>query len=308
MPYHRIRYPISRRAPGQHLQTEQVTITAMKDGTLAFRSPYDPGLIAALKAKVPYSDRKPIYNGKKFQYWAIAPQHAQLLADLAEQYLGSRPQVPQVQTVVTSTVQLLQVKYIGAAKERQGGQKTASGWYNGGWTVIFPEAVLKEWFAIDPDKPEQQSTLYAVLGVAQAVSAKALQSAYRAAARQWHPDVCKEPGAADQFRRIDEAYQVLSNPLKRRKYDAGLQLAASVQKVPPRAPDGTLYHFNVIKRYASEWRPPLRCGYILCEGVEQLGRFVVSEILQWEDIVNSQGQTLVTSWPPGGDHFEERWV
>jgi hypothetical protein len=97
MPYHRIRYPISRRAPGQRLQTEQASITAMKDGTLAFRSPYDPGLVAALKAKVPYSDRRPIYDGKDFDYWAVAPQHANILADLAEQCLGSRPQVPQIE-------------------------------------------------------------------------------------------------------------------------------------------------------------------------------------------------------------------
>jgi DnaJ-domain-containing protein 1 len=276
----------------------------MKDGTLAFRSPYDPGLIAALKAKVPYSDRRPVYDGKRFDYWAIAPQYAQTLADLAEQYLGQRPQVPAVQSRVQFETRLLDVRYIGAAKERQGGQKTASGWCNGGngagWNAIFPEAVLKEWFAIDPDKPEEQTTLYAALGARQTATAKEITKAYLAAARQWHPDVCKEPGGEEQFKRINEAYQVLSNPLQRRKYDAGLTLAASVGK--HQCLDSQMFQVSNV------WRPPLRCGYILCEGVEQLGRFVAAEILQWEDIINGQGETLVTSWPPGGDHFEERWV
>jgi len=275
-------------------QIEQATIAPMKDGTLAFRSPYDPGLIAALKAKVPYSDRRPVYDGKRFDYWAIAPQHASTLADLAEQYLGTRPTVPQIRVVAANTTQLLQVKYIGAAKERAGGEKTASGWANGGWTVIFPERVLKEWFAVD-DKPEAATTLYAVLGIKQSASAADLKSAYRRAARQWHPDVCKEEGAEEQFKRINEAYQVLSDPFQRRKYDAGLQLAASVGKAEQQLS-------------ANLWRPPLRCGYILANGVEQLGRFVVSEILQWEEIVNDRGQTLVTSWQYGDDRFTERWI
>jgi hypothetical protein len=270
----------------------------MKDGTVGFESPYDAGLVAALKSAIPYSDRR---WDKAQKLWMVAPQHAQTLADLAEQYLGTRPQVPVITSQATNTTQLLQVKYIGAAKERQGGERTASGWCNGGWTVVFPESVLKEWFAVDPDKPQEQNTLYMVLGVKQSVSGKDLQSAYRRAARQWHPDVCKEPGAEEQFKRINEAYQVLSNPLQRRKYDAGLQLASTVGKHQSLA-DSQMFQVSNV------WRPPLRCGYILANGVEQLGRFVVSEILQWEDIVNTAGQTLVTSWTMGDDTFTERWM
>jgi hypothetical protein len=285
------------------ISREPSSITALPDGTLAFRSAKHNGLIAALKVKIPYADRRPVWDGRRFKYWAIAPQHADLLADLAEQYLGTRPQVPVITSQATNTTQLLQVKYIGAAKERQGGERTASGWCNGGWTVIFPEAVLKEWFAVDPDKPEEQTTLYAVLGVKQSVKVADLKSAYRKAARQWHPDVCKEPGAEEQFKRINEAYQILSNPLQRRKYDAGLALEASVGTAS--TPDVVI--FKTIKAQ-HVWRPPLRCGYILANGVEQLGRFVVSEILQWEDIVNTAGQILVTSWQYGDDRFTERWV
>jgi DnaJ-domain-containing protein 1 len=270
-------------------------LISMKDGTLGFESTYDPdktpAFVAALKAAIPYSDRRWDRDQK---LWMVAPQHANTLADLAEEYLGVRPQIPAITSTAVSTTQLLQIKYIGAAKERAGGQRTASGWCNGSWTVIFPESTLKSWFAVD-ETPESASTLYAVLGVAQAADAAKLKKAYRAAARQWHPDVCKEDGAEEQFKRINAAYQILSDPLQRRKYDAGLALAASVGQQEP-------------KQFGDTWRPPLRCGYILCNGQERLGRFVVSEILAWEDIVDNHGRTLVTSWRYGDDRFTERWV
>ncbi len=285
-----------------HIGRAPPRLIPMRDGTIGFESPYNAGLVAALKAAIPYSDRK---WDRAQKLWLVAPQHAQTLADLAEQYLGHRPQVPQVQVQAQIETRLLDVRYIGAAKERAGGQRTASGWVGGGWNAIFPESVLKEWFAVDPDKPEEQTTLYAVLGVRQSVSTTDLKSAYRKAARQWHPDVCSEPGAEEQFKRINEAYQVLSDSLQRRKYDAGLALEANARSAPKYEQGKS---FASMLRADAIWRPPLRCGYILVNGVEQLGRFVVSEILQWEDIVNDRGQTLVTSWQYGDDHFAERWV
>ena len=258
-----------------HIGPAPARLIPMKDGTIGFESPYDPGLVAALKAAIPYSDRK-WDRGQKL--WFVAPQHAATLADLAEQYLGRRPKVPQMQIHRQLETRLLDVRYIGSAKERAGGQVTASGWVNGGWNAIFPEVVLKLWFAVDSD---------------------------RAAARQWHPDVCKEPQAEEQFKRINEAYQVLSNSLQRRKYDAGLTLEQSITK---NSQAGGLFGAFSKAMSGNVWRPPLRCGYILCSGIEQLGRFVVSEILQWEDIVNSRGQVLVTSWTMGDDRFTERWV
>ena len=91
----------------------------MKDGTIGFESPYDPDLVAALKVKIPYSDRRWDRDQKM---WFVAPQHAETLADLAEQYLGQRPRVPTVQAQAQEETRLLDVRYIGAAKERAGGQ------------------------------------------------------------------------------------------------------------------------------------------------------------------------------------------
>lgn len=62
---------------------------------------------------------------------------------------------------------------------------------------------------------------YAVLGVDRDVDAAALKKAYRRLARQWHPDVNDSPEAADTFKDITTAYEVLSDPKKRSIYDSG---------------------------------------------------------------------------------------
>src|SRR5882724_5973914 len=61
---------------------------------------------------------------------------------------------------------------------------------------------------------------YASLGVAKTATEKEIKQAYRKAARKHHPDV--NPGdksAEAKFKEINEAYEVLGDPAKRRKYD-----------------------------------------------------------------------------------------
>lgn len=60
---------------------------------------------------------------------------------------------------------------------------------------------------------------YEVLGVARTATGEEIKKAFRRLARQYHPDVNKDPGAEAKFKEINEAYDVLSDPEKRGMYD-----------------------------------------------------------------------------------------
>ncbi|MDD1716376.1 MAG: molecular chaperone DnaJ [Methanolinea sp.] len=60
---------------------------------------------------------------------------------------------------------------------------------------------------------------YETLGIPRNADEKEIKKAYRNLARKYHPDVCKEPGTEEKFKKINEAYSVLSDAEKRSQYD-----------------------------------------------------------------------------------------
>lgn len=72
--------------------------------------------------------------------------------------------------------------------------------------------------------PARATTMYEVLAVEETAGPDEIKAAYRRAARRWHPDAC--PGGADRFMAAREAYEVLSDPERRRGYDVQLRCGA----------------------------------------------------------------------------------
>src|SRR6266496_6708955 len=60
---------------------------------------------------------------------------------------------------------------------------------------------------------------YSSLGVAKTASQKEIKAAYRKLARKHHPDVNQDKSSEGRFKEINEAYEVLGDPDKRKKYD-----------------------------------------------------------------------------------------
>src|SRR5271169_3234039 len=68
--------------------------------------------------------------------------------------------------------------------------------------------------------PVQYKDYYESLGVPRAASADEIKKSFRKLARQHHPDVAKDKKKSEEkFKEINEAYEVLSDPAKRKKYD-----------------------------------------------------------------------------------------
>lgn len=298
-------------------------LTVESDGSLTLDSSYDRGLVAAIKA-IPASQRRWDAGAK---VWRFAGNQLANVQDAVMMTLGIEA------TLIGHTMggfspnakvtKILEVEYIGQCKDRGDDEKTAMGCLRSGdWGVVFPESVLEGWFTgglnikgddDTEEKPTKAATYYSILGISKSSTALEVKKAYRKAAMTWHPDHNKEDGAAAQFMAVKDAYDILSNAVSRKKYDAGLALEATLS-VAPQARGGAFggYHaFGAKLRaaaYGGGFKPPVRCGVIAVEGIEVLGRLTVTRILEWQDIVDAHGRSLVTVWPMGAKTYQKQWV
>jgi hypothetical protein len=271
-------------------------IQAGNDYAISFG--YDRALLDAFKKAVPEFERS---WHKARKVWLVTPEAIDKAKVVLEAHSQTKIILP---AIPTSDPQLLGktflLEYLGQTKDR-GGRRSAYGFVNGEWSAEFPEDVLRQFFEGYEQKQPAGAvqTLYQALCVVESVEPEQIKSAYRRLARQWHPDTCREPEAAEMFIKIKDAYQILIDPAQRKRYDAGLYFERQGQD------QDTIR----ISRYTGYgYRAPLRCGQVTAIGTVRLMRFVIREITRWEDQVNSDGKVMVSTWPAGADTFQILWV
>ena len=86
---------------------------------------------------------------------------------------------------------------------------------------------------------------YQTLGIDRAASQEQIQRAYRGLARKYHPDVNKGKDAEQKFKQIGEAYEVLKDPQKRKRYDTlGADWKAGQNFTPPPGFENIRFEFG----------------------------------------------------------------
>lgn len=77
---------------------------------------------------------------------------------------------------------------------------------------------------------------YAELGVARDASSEEIRRAYRQVARRHHPDVNRDPGGPERFAAAARAYEILSDPAARARYDNRFSGPVAVRRSPKARP------------------------------------------------------------------------
>lgn len=89
-------------------------------------------------------------------------------------------------------------------------------------TIILIFAFILLINARGGNQKEQGRDFYTILGVGKSANAAEIKKAYRALSLKFHPDKnVDDPSAVDKFTDVSAAYECLSDPEKRRKYDRG---------------------------------------------------------------------------------------
>ena len=272
----------------------------IEDGELVLQSVYDVGFIMALKLVVPSYARQWDAPNK---VWRVRPQYKpDILKALKDYGYIYHDAANGAQATTQVEVDVIRLNYLGNARRRASGEVTASGMNERGeWVYSFPLSALQDWFGVKTD-PTQASTYYEMLGVNERATLAEIKKGYRNGAKLWHPDANSDPGAAEVFILITEAYEVLANDRKRARYDAAKRMVGSAPRTKKAASADVV------------WPVPdrFRCGYVKVEGQWLFGRskLAVARIIGWDDIVNTSGQRMTARWTVAGGngHVDYDWV
>ena len=284
--------------------------------------PYSASFVDDFKRAIHYSKR--VWNSNKrgparfpdapLDVWIVDPTEMDTLRILIKDHFLSEPIfsmfASQVQAPTPKTGKdQFRMVWVGRSVMRDNGEHYASGldynaYINGNvkaWWYVFPLDVLQNFWDGTPlgtvqNKPNLAlpRTLFQILGMPKPSTDQAeIKAAWRTQVKQWHPDYCKEPDAAERFHQVTEAYNKLSDPAKVDRYIKMLKLADKTPIAPTIKKQPKYAHLD-------EYVSPMRCGAIVMDYVESFGgKITATQIHSWKDIYNSQNETLAVNW--GGD-------
>ena len=275
-----------------------IPIITKRHDSIEVNTPYNTKFIEALKTTVPPGKR--VWSKPN---WIVSKEFEYTIIGYIIMFYGCEPQIIDRQNGVEERIsRTIKLEYLGRCKTKDDKPSAASAWADGSWSVLILESALRGYFEKEQSNDSEQ-TYYNVLGVSQESTADEIKKAFRRVSRQWHPDVCREQGAQEMFIKINEANNVLSDEIKRKKYNFMLRVmtditpARSIQRV---------HNDRTNNLYG--YRSPLLCGYLDVEGTKTFGRLVVDKINTWNEITNNQGRAMIVSWQMGDKQFTTLWV
>lgn len=262
-------------------------------------TPYHKEFVALLKEKVPSNARA--WDGQA-KVWNVDAKYFDAVKGLAELHFDyvdvvhDRAQAKQMR-------QTILIEYLGRCKETDWNVAFANAQVNGAWNTRVSETVLRAYFENATRVNTSQTTLYQLLGAKSTASLDELKRAYFRAAKVWHPDLNADPDAAEMFRKVKSAWDVLENPLQRAKYDAGLKL----QAVQVNVPSWQTLSLATYSDYG--YRAPATCGLVDCE-VEQGIKRTITQIYDWQDdtrVIGGLTLIRVASWDKQTQSVKTKW-
>jgi hypothetical protein len=136
---------------------------------------------------------------------------------------------------------------------------------------------------------------YEILGVSHEASAQEIKKAYRALAKEHHPDM---GGDAEKFKEIQQAFDILSDETKRARYDAG----ESVEKeINPREEAAKMFLFQMFEEHVDKYGPAKDPFPIMKRTVKEQIKALNEEIKRQND--KKKKFTKVIANLENADHF-----
>jgi len=259
------------------------------------KTPYNPDFINDLKNN--FFVRSFDFDTKTWKVEATAENLANLTILLRNHFeytvhAAIRQQISANQIEVKN----FDIYYMGLPRERNDGTESSFATTSqnpkinnyADWNVVFPLSALKIFFEGEDktDKaPRETQNYFQILKLEKNASKGEIKKQYKQMAKIYHPDVSEHPNAEEVFKIINQAYEVLSDPRKLKRYKAALTISSSINRNSKFGP------LAIVSRHRG-WYPPMKAGKVKVEALDIVGRWHVKKIINWEPFTNAFGQQM----------------